>query len=204
MAIPLAEEVVTTFPADFKLVHLYSVGRCGSTLLCKLMNATEQCQSLSEPDIFAILYCYTTKHSKLSLVDHRKKLISTYRIAIILLAHFALLNKPTKKVLVLKHRSSCILGGQPMQEGYPSAKTIFLYRNGLAHSESFIRAFFTKYYWKYWLYTTLRLDNARGKLAESLFESGWGDMDDLMTNVLQYLWTSRVVMGIVLFLDISD
>jgi hypothetical protein len=160
------------------------------------MNATEQCQSLSEPDIFSILYCYTTEHSKLSLVEHRNKVISIYRVALILLAHFGLLNKPTKKVLVLKYRSNCILGGQAIQQAYPSAKTIFLYRNAIGHSESFIRAFFTKSYWKYWIYTALRLDNVKGKLPESLFQSGWGDMDDLMAGVLKYpghqglLWVS--------------
>ncbi len=196
MAISLVNDLVATFPIDFKLVHLYNVGRCGSTLLCKVMNDTEQCQSLSEPDVFSILQHYATKQSKLSLVDHRNKLISMYRVALILLAHFCLLNKPTKKVLILKYRSHCILGAHAMQQAYPSAKTIFLYRNAVEHSESFIRAFVTKSYWKYWIYITFRLDNAKGKLPESLFQSGWGDMDELMTGVLKYpghqglLWVS--------------
>ncbi|CAF0907927.1 unnamed protein product [Rotaria sordida] len=58
MAISLSNELAVTFPVDFQLIHLYNVGRCGSTLLCKAMNATEDCQSLSEPDFFTGLYNY--------------------------------------------------------------------------------------------------------------------------------------------------
>ena len=196
MAILLSNDIVATFPSDFKLVHFYSVGRCGSTLLCKAMDATEHCQSLSEPDVFTILSRYTMKQSKMSLIGHQNKLVSIIKAALILLAHYCLLNKPSKKVVILKYRSNCILGAQPIQKAYPLAKTIFLYRDAISHNESFTRAFIINNYWKYWLYTTLRIDTPPWQFSESMCESGWGDMDDLMTGVFNYsgrhgyVWTS--------------
>jgi hypothetical protein len=84
MAILLSNDIVATFPSDFKLVHFYIVGRCGSTLLSKAMDTTEHCQSLSEPDIFTILSRYTMRQSKVSLTEHQNKLVSIIKAALIL------------------------------------------------------------------------------------------------------------------------
>lgn len=182
----LIDDIAATFPSDFKLVHFYSVGRCGSTLLCQAMDATEHCQSLSEPDIFTNLTHFTIKQSNLSLTEHQKKLVSIFRAGLILLVHFCLSNKPNKKVLFVKYRSNCIPAAEPIQLAYPSAKTIFLHRDALSHNESFTRAFIINNYLKYWLYTTLRIDKPSWTFTKSMVESGWIDMDDLLDNIFDY------------------
>jgi hypothetical protein len=141
MALSLEEYLRSRLPNDQILVHCYSVGRCGSTLLSRAMDATPYSQSLSEPDIFTRLTSYGPAHSSLSVPEHTTKLVTLLRCSIITLLYFCHTTHPTKKVVSIKYRSSGVGLAYYIRQAYPPAKNVFLYRDAYNHNESFTRAF---------------------------------------------------------------
>lgn len=117
-----------------QLVLIYSVGRCGSTLLSKVFNQLDTVVSLSEPDIFSQIV--GIRHSDGS---NDNELAALLRNCIYLLC------KPTLKrkhsCYILKFRSIVIELGDLLYQAFPQAKVIFLYRNAEAVVKSSIRAF---------------------------------------------------------------
>lgn len=99
-----------------RAVIIYSVGRCGSTLLSKMFGRLEQCVSLSEPDVFTQL-----------LLDD----LSGDALVPLLRSATRLYFPPEARAthLVLKFRSFCIELAEAMQQAVPRAVPLFMYRN---------------------------------------------------------------------------
>ena len=117
-----------------QLIVIYSVGRCGSTLLSKVFNQTDTVLSLSEPDVFS------------QIVGMRNSDRSNdEEIAGLLKACIYLLGKPTPQgkssCCAIKLRSFAIELGDLMYLAFPDAKSIFLYRNAEDVIKSSIRSF---------------------------------------------------------------
>ncbi|MEW5804059.1 MAG: sulfotransferase domain-containing protein [bacterium] len=116
------------------LVLIYSVGRCGSTLLSKVFNRLPEVISLSEPDVFT------------QIVTLRNPDGSRDRdLAELLLSCTRFLVNPASGIripcLVVKFRSFVIEIGDLIYSMFPQARIIFLYRNAEDVVESLIRAF---------------------------------------------------------------
>ncbi|MEW6378274.1 MAG: hypothetical protein AB1611_01570 [bacterium] len=122
------------------LILIYSVGRCGSTLLSRVFNQVPGVVSLSEPDIFTQVVGLRnpdgSRDSELS-----RLLRDCTRI----------LGKPgaggRKPNLAIKFRSFGIELGDLMHGIFPQARNIFLYRNAEDVIESLIRAFGDQGFW---------------------------------------------------------
>lgn len=106
------------FPPN--LVMVYSIGRCGSTLVSKIFAGVENVWSISEPDPVTNLAMNRDKYE----ADEIGYLIR----ASIRLSYRPL---PGQEIdtFVVKHRSQLLFFLDPMFEALPEAKNIFLYRD---------------------------------------------------------------------------
>jgi hypothetical protein len=122
---------------DGQAVLVYSVGRCGSTLLSKMFNSVSRVLSLPEPDVFT------------QIVGLRKPDGSRdAELAELLRSCTQILCKPAHKMgvscWVIKFRSFCIEIADLMYRVFPQAKVIFLYRNAEDVIDSYIRSFLSE------------------------------------------------------------
>jgi len=105
-----------------QLVIIYSVGRCGSTLLSKIFGRVETVLSLSEPDVFAQIVAMRNSDGS-----------SDREMARLLKTCLNFLCKPTSEgkysCCVIKLRSFCIELADLIYQIFPDAKTLFMYRN---------------------------------------------------------------------------
>ncbi len=111
------------------LIMIYSVGRCGSTLISQALNAAEGVQSLSEPDVY-------THINMLRFVDASRDEEYTHLLdsSTRLLARHA-------PVTAIKFRSGGIHMVDLMRRVCPDAKNLFLYRNANTWAQSMNSAF---------------------------------------------------------------
>jgi len=120
-------------PGGESPILIYSVGRCGSTLLSRAFGRLPEVQSLSEPDVF-------TQIAALRQKDGSRDLELTQLIR----SCTQLLNKSTSSqpsTLALKFRSFSIEIADLFQSAFPQSKALFLYRNAEAWAGSAARAF---------------------------------------------------------------
>jgi LPS sulfotransferase NodH len=120
--------------APGKLVFVYSTGRCGSTLLLKMLSALPGTRSISEPDSFT---CIQAKNSGFSEADKINLLRSASRFT----AQKAL--RPGTGMLIVKFRSQCTEQAAVVSSILPGIKLLFMYRDACKVSFSFLRAFST-------------------------------------------------------------
>ncbi|XP_028414890.1 uncharacterized protein LOC114537978 [Dendronephthya gigantea] len=158
----IVEEVIALNTSNVKTSFLYNTGRCGSTLLCKVLDQLPRVQSISEPDVFAILArhfdermvgCYPKARTK------KATLITITRVAILLLNNYFLFRAPDKICICYKLRSETTHAAELLQKAMPSAKNIYLYRNCFSFGESYARVRVEGNYNLYWLISTLRVDS---------------------------------------------
>ena len=117
-----------------EIIIIYSVGRCGSTLLSKVFNQVDSVLSLSEPDVFSQLVGMRCSDGS-----------NDDRITELLGFCLAFLRKKMgrQKYLfcAIKLRSLCIQLGDLINLLVPYAKVIFLYRNAEDTVKSYMGAF---------------------------------------------------------------
>ncbi|MCP4716545.1 MAG: hypothetical protein GY868_15600 [Deltaproteobacteria bacterium] len=137
ITIPFAETMRIAGPLpdpDQNIIFLYTVGRAGSTLLCKIFEGDADTISLSEPDIFA---CFVPliKNSA-----HKKEGMQALMQACTKILFAGSITRNKKNVLI-KPRGICIEIAVDIRKALPRSKIIFLYRNAQPVIESYIRAF---------------------------------------------------------------
>ncbi len=117
-----------------EIIIIYSVGRCGSTLLSKVFNQVDSVLSLSEPDVFSQLVGMRCSDGS-----------NDDRITELLGFCLAFLRKKMGRqeylFCAIKLRSFCIHLGDLINLLVPYAKVIFLYRNAEDTVKSYMRAF---------------------------------------------------------------
>ncbi len=117
-----------------QLVMIYSVGRCGSTLLSKVFNQLETVLSLSEPDVLSQIVGLRNPDG-----SNDNEITQLLKICIYLLGKPTVKGKPS--CCTLKLRSFCIELGDLIHQAFPDAKAVFLYRNAEDVVKSSIPAF---------------------------------------------------------------
>ena len=117
------------------LILIYSVGRCGSTLISSVLNQVEDIVSLSEPDIYT------------QLVEIREwdgsndaEVSELLQTCTKILCKSPMQNTDPHR-LAIKFRSFCIEIADLMFKYLPDAKIIFLYRDADTWLKSAVRAF---------------------------------------------------------------
>jgi hypothetical protein len=115
-----------------RLILIYSVGRCGSTLVSHAFTEVEGVDSISEPDVFTqMLGQWGAKH--LDGAEQAELLKSCT------LAQCAPGRSKGATAWALKFRSMVMEMGDLFYSIFPEAKVIFLYRNAEPWARSFLR-----------------------------------------------------------------
>jgi hypothetical protein len=119
----LADKIVASKESNVgldKVLLVQSTGRCGSTLLSRLLGTMSGVFSLSEPDIFSsLVFPHALDADKIT----RAELKSLIRACTIMLVHStrAFQNKPNEHI-ALKFRSFATLFSDVFHESLPEAK----------------------------------------------------------------------------------
>jgi Sulfotransferase family len=129
----LAHQIAMRTGARFEeLVLLYSVGRCGSTLISKLWQQVQDTYSVSEPDVFTHISQLRDGHQ-----------LNDGEAAQLLETAVRLLYQPRRAGtrFVVKFRARCIDLAELMYSLFPPAKLLFMYRNAFDCIDSHVRVF---------------------------------------------------------------
>lgn len=128
----LAQEIA---PPE-KIIFVFSIGRCGSTLVSNILNEIEDVWCLSEPDAY----------TRLLLESHEDGVRANYSreqaISLIQIATRLLFRPPAgsaPQVFAVKFRSQSTVMIDLFHAAYPDAKFVFLYRDAISWSDSFYR-----------------------------------------------------------------
>jgi hypothetical protein len=113
-------------------VFIFSVGRCGSTLMSKMFGRLDDTYSLSEPDVFTAIN-YLHGEGRLTDDEAIQLLASTVR----------LVHRPPapRGRLVIKFRAQSIGIAELLHRQHPAASFIFMYRDAIDCVDSYIRVF---------------------------------------------------------------
>ncbi|NEP74839.1 MAG: sulfotransferase [Okeania sp. SIO2G4] len=136
IAVPLAEipQLIEEIEPIKNLVIIYSVGRCGSTLLSKVFNQVDNVLSLSEPDVFSQIVGMRNPDG-----SNDDEIAELLKFCIYLIGKSNVTGKSS--CCVIKLRSFCIELGELIHNVLPNYKAIFLYRNAEDYVKSAMRAF---------------------------------------------------------------
>jgi hypothetical protein len=126
----IAEEAYGSYTTALRPTFVFSIGRCGSTLLSKLAQCLEMV-NVSEPDIFT---SFILQGSKIQAHEGDRLLFYTVKA----LQEFFGTPSPN---MVIKLRAGCNRIYKEIYRNFPSANYIFVYRNILPWSKSFIQSF---------------------------------------------------------------
>lgn len=129
-------QIAMRIPARFEeLVLIYSVGRCGSTLLSKMWHRLDDTYSLSEPDVFTEVHQLRAE-GRMTDGEALQLLSSATRL---------LYRPPSpRKRFVIKFRAQCIELAELMHRVFPTARLVFMYRNAVDCIDSHVRVFGAK------------------------------------------------------------
>lgn len=136
IAMPLAEfgQLAWQLPLPKHLMFLYSVGRCGSTLLSQVFHQVDTCLSLSEPDVFSQLVAARNPNG-----SRDPDILALIQSSLRWLCRPAL--KPEATHCLIKLRSFGIELADLIHRVVPQSQTFFLYRHGADYVKSALRAF---------------------------------------------------------------
>jgi hypothetical protein len=117
-----------------RVILFYSTGRCGSTLVSKVMNLNPSIVSFSEPDIFSQLVMIRTAGQSTDT-----EIASLLYDSIMIMSSNA--QKQGYQFYAFKFRSYVLSVSDLLYQTIPRAKILFMYRNALTWAYSFSRAF---------------------------------------------------------------
>lgn len=116
------------------LVLVHSTGRCGSTLVSKVLASVRDVHSLSEPDEFTqIARLYAAGEASAEWCEQALAGSARWRCK-------PRLGPPAHRVC-LKTRSEVLVMADSLARLFPNAKHLFLYRDGIAWIKSVMQAF---------------------------------------------------------------
>lgn len=112
---------------DPVVILIFSIGRCGTTLVSHALNGAANVQSLSEPACF--------EHRPLRALAARGMATSLVRSLCRLL--FATRHRASADTLAVKFRSQALFVAPVFRAALPKARYLFMYRDALSWGESF-------------------------------------------------------------------
>jgi hypothetical protein len=134
LAVPYTalEDLLDELESPQTLILIYSMGRCGTTLMSQILNQINAVYSLSEPDIFSNLV-----YLRLEDRSRDAELGKILKAATLLLMPRGA--QPQRNVLALKFRSNVIELSDLFYKVFPDARNIFMYRNAVSWAQSVSR-----------------------------------------------------------------
>ncbi|MEM8564183.1 MAG: hypothetical protein AAGF57_18235 [Pseudomonadota bacterium] len=172
--------------ANSPVTLLFSTGRCGSTLMIKLLEASNQVTAFSEPDIFTQLALNTD-------IDSIKK-------AKIINAYLTLLKASisNEQSIIIKLRSQCTYDIKTYKN-VPNIRSVYLYRDGLSFVNSYYSLLPTKLIalikglsLDSFLLNRPLINNAAVRNAPDLDNAKFNAIRPSLVKVFTLMWTSNI------------
>lgn len=131
ISIPFEELKQYEYIGSMRPTFVFSIGRCGSTLLSSLMKALGHC-SISEPDIFTVLAKLTAQERQLVGPQALQMLIRRATEAFV---------RQGDGEVSIKLRSHCNTIAWPMVKAVPESQIVFILRDRISWVKSRYRVF---------------------------------------------------------------
>lgn len=126
-------EVSPRIPPPAKVIFVFSIGRCGSTLVSHVLNTSPKVWGLSEPIAFPRLIM-TNYNSDVRLTAPRPRMVEVIRACTRL--QFRPPVGTGRDVFALKFHSQCFFHADLYFEAFPDAAFVFLYRDAVGWTKS--------------------------------------------------------------------
>lgn len=126
-------EIAAQAPRPSKVIFVFSVGRCGSTLVSHVLNTSPMVWGLSEPIAFPRLIM-TNYNSDERLTAPRERMVALIRACTRL--QFRPPRASGRDVFALKFHSQCLFQADLYFEAFPDAAFVFLYRDAVGWTKS--------------------------------------------------------------------
>jgi hypothetical protein len=114
-------------------IFVFSIGRCGSTLVSHVLNTSTRVWGLSEPIAFPRLIM-TNYNSDVRLTAPRRRMVDLIRACTIL--QYRPPAGSGAEVFALKFHSQCFFHADLYFEAFPEAAFVFLYRDAISWTKS--------------------------------------------------------------------
>ena len=124
-------EVSDAAPSPDRLLLLYSVGRCGSTVISRMLRETPGVLGLSEPDVF----------TQLTMLREAGELTGDEVSALVRSCTRIICAPGVNRAVAIKFRSFAIDLATVFAHHFPESRAIFVYRDALGWARSTMRAF---------------------------------------------------------------
>jgi len=130
--VALAAEVQPAW-RDTPIVFLHSTGRCGSTLLCRLLGDAAATVSVSEPDFYSQLVVLADGADPAKARQLAAVTAACTRLLVAQLRE----THPAAQSVVIKLRGMAVFAADLIARDLPEARNLFLYRNAVDTVDSF-------------------------------------------------------------------
>lgn len=121
-------------PPPERIIFVFNIGRCGSTLVSHALNTCPRVWCLSEPMAFPQMIMQNYNSDR-RLAFPRDKLVELIRSCTRLL--FRPPVAVTGDILAVKFHSQCLFQADIYHEAFPEASFVFLYREAIGWTQSF-------------------------------------------------------------------
>lgn len=168
---------------------LFSTGRCGSTLLARLLAASPQVVAISEPDVYtqAALSDYPQDETAKILSATTRLLWAAHR------------SSAAASFLLVKLRSQCVYRGDIFRRADPRYRNLFLYRNAIDVVNSFYallpswgRAVLRYVPVDDWILSTTRAQPVVSRLCPLVSDARFSELPRSSLNILTLMWLSAM------------
>lgn len=116
-----------------KVIFVFSIGRCGSTLVSHVLNTNPDVWGLSEPIAFPRLIM-TNYDAERRHMPPRSRLVDLIQACTKL--QFRPVDPQRQKVFAVKFHSQCLFQADAYYEAFPDAAFVFLYRDAVSWTKS--------------------------------------------------------------------
>jgi hypothetical protein len=124
-------ELADGVPDPARLLLLYSVGRCGSTVISRALRETPGVLALSEPDVF----------TQLTMLREAGDLTGAEVAALVRSCTRIVCAAGAEQVVAIKFRSFAVDLATVFARHFPASRAVFLYRDAIGWATSTMRAF---------------------------------------------------------------
>ena len=133
---PTVQELAAEVPAEITstpVIFLHSTGRCGSTLLCRLLGDAAETVSVSEPDFYSQLVLLRDGAS----AEQQAQLAAITAACTRLLVANMRATHPAAQSVVIKLRGVAVFAADLLARDLPDSRHLFLYRDAVNTVDSF-------------------------------------------------------------------
>lgn len=169
---------------------LFSTGRCGSTLLARLLETSPQVIAISEPDI------YTQAVEKGFPQNEATKIL---RYSTRLLSTIHRRRSPSASFVFIKLRSQCVYGGDIFRRADSRYRNLFLYRNAIDVVNSFysllpnwVRVVLRHVPVDNWILSSAKARPGISRLCPLVDDDRFSDLPRSCINIYILMWLSAM------------